>query len=130
VRLRSSGDGADAELAELAGREVDLVSGIGNPEGFEATLRALGASVVEHRRFPDHHPYERRDLEGLGADGRWVVTTGKDAVKLAPLGLEARVLDVELELTGGAPVVAALLDALPESRATRERNALHEGLHG
>jgi hypothetical protein len=40
-----------------------------------------------------------------------------------------RVLAVELELDGAAPL-HALLDALPESAAARQRRALHEGLHG
>jgi tetraacyldisaccharide 4'-kinase len=126
ARLR--GPAGPEDLAALAGREVELVSGIGNPEAFERTLAELGARVIAHRVFPDHHAYVARDLEGLGAHGRWVVTTEKDAVKLAGQG--CHVLGTEFELREGASVLAARLDALPVAHARRARAALHEGLHG
>lgn len=126
VRLRGA-DGA-REPAELAGREVDLVSGIGNPDAFERTVRELGARVREHRRFPDHHAYGPRDLAGLGAGGRALVTTAKDGVKLARE--DALVLEVELFVRRGAPALEALLDALRPGSRERQRAALHEGLHG
>ena len=117
-------------LDELRGRTVELVSGIGNPDAFEASVRDLGARVAEHRRFPDHHPFGPDDLRGLGAQECWIVTTGKDAVKLDADARALRVLEVELAFTAGAAVLDALLDALPPGRALRERRALHEGLHG
>ena len=110
------------------------MSGIGNPEAFERTVRALGAEVHEHRAFGDHHPFAPDDLAGLGA--RPVVTTGKDAVKLASLapsssgGLELLVLDVELELLSGTAVLAALIDAVPPAAHRAVRDALHAGTHG
>ena len=130
VGLRSPASAGSERLlpSALRGREVDLVSGIGNPDAFEATVRGLGATVVEHRRFADHHPFRPGDLEGLGR-GRWTVTTAKDAARLGEVG-DLYVLDVELALTSGAPVLEALLDALPAGRARRERASLHEGLHG
>jgi tetraacyldisaccharide 4'-kinase len=127
-------DGREVELGELRGRGVDLASGIGNPQAFEASVRELGATIVQHRRFDDHHAYSEIDLDGLARDGRWLVTTAKDAVKLRRLELTARgavlALEIELEIVSGANVLEALLDALPESRAGRERSTLHEGLHG
>ena len=131
ARLRAL-DGACAELAELSGRDVDVVSGIGNPAAFQRTLEALGARVREHRRFPDHHAFTASDLAGLGA--RWIVVTAKDAVKLRALASPAlgslRVLDIELRFHEGQAALGALLDSLAPSRAQRERTALHEGLHG
>lgn len=120
--------GADVGLAFLEGREVDLVSGVGNPEAFEATVSTLGATVREHRAFPDHHDYGPEDLAGFGQ--RPVVTTGKDAVKLESYAGPLHVLDVELELVAGESVLHAMLEALPESPRRAERRALHEGLHG
>jgi tetraacyldisaccharide-1-P 4'-kinase len=93
-------------------------------------VRALGALVRAHRRFPDHHAYRPADLAGLGAGGATTVTTAKDAPKLAALGLWPAVLEVDFEIVLGAEVLEALLDALPRGRASRERAALHEGLHG
>ena len=127
-------DGAREPLEALRGRAVDAFSGIGNPEAFERSLAGLGAQVAEHRCFPDHHPYAAGDLAGLGRGGRPVLTTAKDAVKLravaGALAPALRVLEVELELVEGQAALEALLEALPEARAARERGALHEGLHG
>lgn len=128
ARLRGPG-GQMLALEELFGREVDLVSAIGNPEAFQRTLEGLGARVASHRVFPDHHLYSSADLDGLGAGGRWLVTTEKDAVKLS----ETRalyVLGTDFELVEGAAVLDALLDALPPSDERNRRHALHEGLHG
>lgn len=102
-------------LDALRGRDVDLVSGIGNPEAFERTVRDLGALVREHRRFPDHHAYADGDLAGLGAGGRWMVTTQKDAVKLADLGAAAGefwALEVDLAIDGGLGALEALLETV------------------
>jgi len=40
------------------------------------------------------------------------------------------VLEIELELTRGEPVLNALLDSLPDGRRVEEQKALHEGLYG
>ncbi len=122
--------GNDVGLESLYGREVDLVSGIGNPEAFEATVRRLGARVVTHRRFRDHHAYTARDLADLGAGGRWIVATTKDAPKLPTIDEPVVLLDVSMAILSGEPVLAALFESLPVGRTTRERRALHEGLHG
>jgi len=129
--LRPLAGGEARPLQDLRGARVELLSGIGNPEGFERSVRALGAEVAAHRRFADHHDYAEADLAGLGAR---VVTTTKDAVKLVGLSaaraLDAWVLEVEFAITSGAPALGALLDALAPSRAERERAALHGGLAG
>ena len=129
-------DGSFHTPAGLRGRSVHLISGIGNPEAFERTVRSLGAEVQSHRAFPDHHLYRPDELEGLpfgtAVDERdaWVVTTAKDAPKLESVGLRAHVLEVEFELREGAPVLAALLESLRLGGSGRRRAALHEGLHG
>jgi tetraacyldisaccharide 4'-kinase len=84
------GSSAAVEPSVLKGERVLAVSGIGNPESFRRLLAAAGATVADHCVFPDHHAYSRDDLgrirrsaEQVGADR--IVTTEKDAVKLAPL---------------------------------------------
>jgi tetraacyldisaccharide 4'-kinase len=70
---------------------VVLLSGIARPQVFEAEVaRHLGESAVATVRCADHEPYGARMLARLdrilGDTGaRAVVTTAKDAVKLAPV---------------------------------------------
>lgn len=76
-----------AEAARnLAGRRVLAFAGIGHPEKFFATLRSLGADVVETRGFADHHRYSAADARKLlGAaknGGLMLVTTEKDRMRL------------------------------------------------
>jgi tetraacyldisaccharide 4'-kinase len=134
AQLVGFGGARDGAPADLCDRAVLLVSGIGNPEAFEASGGALGARITGHHRLADHHPYSAAEARALVAEAEreqaWLVTTAKDAAKLRPLGVQGRALEVELELLSGAPVLAALLDALPPARGLRERRALHEGLHG
>jgi tetraacyldisaccharide 4'-kinase len=125
-------DERDRELPidTLRALEVDLASGIGNPDSFESSVRALGAVVRQHRAFPDHHAYAAGDLDGLGESGRALVTTAKDAVKLVAIGARFLAVDVALAITAGEPVLEALLDALPLAAETHARDALHAGIHG
>lgn len=83
--------------ADLAGRPLHAIAGIGDPERFFAQLRSLDLDFVPHP-FPDHHPYVAADL--AFAAGGVLLMTEKDAVKCAALELgEAWVLPV----TAGIP---------------------------
>jgi len=72
----------------LAGRRVLAFAGIGRPEKFFATLRALGAELAACRGFPDHHVYRPAELAALRAEaaaaGARLVTTEKDLARLPP----------------------------------------------
>lgn len=57
---------------------VHAVAGIGNPERFFESLRALGCNVIEHA-FPDHHAFNASDL--MFDDDVPIVMTEKDAMK-------------------------------------------------
>ena len=104
----------------LAGRKVLAFAGIGRPEKFFTTLADLGAELGATRAFPDHHPYpaaELRDLrERAQALGATLVTTEKDAARLAPEQRDG------IETLGVAVVwddptaLQALLDKLPISK--------------
>jgi len=83
-------------LEWLRGRRVVAAAGIGDPERFFATLRDLGAEVVA-RPFPDHHAYGADELRV--AAGEVLVTTEKDAVKLAEIGVAGWALRVDARLT-------------------------------
>lgn len=67
-----------ADLEHGPEGRVHAVAGIGHPERFFASLRALGLEVIPHA-FPDHHAFVAGDL--AFGDGLPVVMTEKDAVK-------------------------------------------------
>jgi len=79
--------GSREEAEWLRGRRVWLLSGIGNPRGFEGTARALGVIMTGHRVHPDHHRFSPDDLARAAVDARrsgaeMILTTEKDAVRL------------------------------------------------
>lgn len=65
-------------LTDLNGKKIHAIAAIGNPQRFFASLRAVGAEVIEHV-FPDHYLYQANDL--AFADDLLVVMTEKDVVK-------------------------------------------------
>ena len=77
-------------------------AGIGRPEKFYSTLRALGAELIATHDFPDHHAYRDQEVTALLADatarGARLITTTKDAVKLAPAA-HAQVATLPVALT-------------------------------
>lgn len=94
--------GATVALEDVKGRATLIFSGIGNSRSFRATVAGLGVGIADEIRFPDHHAYGADDLERIaeraghcGAD--LLVTTEKDAAKVAPLWTSTRpVLAVQL----------------------------------
>lgn len=83
-------------LAAFAGRRVHAVAGIGDPERFFATLRALDIAVVPHA-FADHHAFTAADFE-FGSRLP-ILMTEKDAVKCEGLDLpEAHAVVVDAVL--------------------------------
>ena len=94
-----------------------LLSGIGNPGGFQKTAEEAGLSVVGSRTLPDHHDYTEDDLrdalkEAAAVGAEAVVVTEKDAVKLkakcpeaAADGLPVYVLGIEMTFSGDGEAV-------------------------
>ncbi|MGI8547987.1 MAG: tetraacyldisaccharide 4'-kinase [Gemmatimonadaceae bacterium] len=106
-------------LEQLAGAELLAIAGVGDPSSFVAQLRAIGAHVTSCT-FADHHAYTVAEVAMLSRkarDHKYVVTTGKDAVKLAPLWPAKApplwYVSQAVRITGGESVLAqALRDAL------------------
>jgi len=111
--------GQAVPLSVLEGRRVGAVSSIGDPEGFEATLRRLHATVGWHLRWPDHHRYGAGDAATIRAALKdrvaAVITTEKDWVRLAPrlqsgeLGVPVWVLGVKMVILSGESELDARL---------------------
>ncbi|BCJ91670.1 tetraacyldisaccharide 4'-kinase [Terrihabitans soli] len=77
----------DAKLAgALKGRRVLAFAGIGRPQKFSGTLKALGADVVRLAAFGDHHVFTvaeaRALLDEAAREDLTLVTTEKDFARL------------------------------------------------
>ena len=101
--------GERKSLDFLKDLEVAAISGIAAPKGFEDELVRLGAKVVYHKRYADHHRYSLQELldvinKGLGRDAKAVITTEKDAVRFPMIerrDLPIYFLRVEIEMLSG-----------------------------
>ncbi len=110
-------EGRSETLDQVQGASVAAFSGIGNPGAFRTTLEQLGAELTAFRVFPDHHRYDRNDVESLRhwaseSGASLVLTTQKDSVKLRLDQLDSvplRALRIGMELLSGAEVVHKLL---------------------
>jgi tetraacyldisaccharide 4'-kinase len=91
---------------DLRGQPVLAFAGIGRPEKFFASVRALGADLRAAKPFPDHHVYAPSELTALLHEsdrlGARLVTTTKDQVKL-PASLRAATLVVRAGLVWEDP---------------------------
>ena len=112
---RGEGERSDARvpLSTLRGRQVLAIASLADPRPFAAHLEVEGARV-ELAAFPDHHAFTAVEVARLVArsEGRPLVMTRKEAVKLKPLieeQVEAWMLEQRVVIESGA---AALDDAL------------------
>jgi tetraacyldisaccharide 4'-kinase len=97
-------------LEFLKSRKICSVAAIAVPEGFEDTLRRLGATLDLSFRFRDHHRFTRKEIKEIfektkekGLDT--IITTEKDAVRIPHFhfeGVRLLYLRVEIKLVKGA----------------------------
>lgn len=109
-------------LERIKGKRVILLSSIGDPAYFEETVKGLGADIVEHIKFPDHHNYKKSDigyiLKRCGErDFGLVLTTEKDIVKLSRLGLYLSsyvvlAIAIKLDIISGKEILLDRLNRL------------------
>jgi tetraacyldisaccharide 4'-kinase len=105
----------------LAGRAAIAFAGIGRPEKFFDTLRALGVELIETREFADHHVFGASEIAQLKAKAKdqnvMLVTTEKDFMRLGPADRECiECLRIEAEFDSPEGVEAILKKALSTDR--------------
>ena len=122
--LLDSRSGSREEPQRLNGLRVGLISSIGDPAGFESTIRRLHATIVWHQSFPDHYRYQQADVNGVIAQLNAirpdaVVTTEKDWIRLQPWTVDRGpwtapfwVLRVQMKIFSGEPELDARLACL------------------
>jgi tetraacyldisaccharide 4'-kinase len=109
--------------AELKEKTVLAVSGIGNPESFENTIRPFVRHIIP-LRFPDHAEYDdsvSAQINGAVEQNKCdlIITTSKDEVKLMPLLARGKKVNTptlvarsEMIITEGEDVLEKAISAL------------------
>jgi tetraacyldisaccharide 4'-kinase len=125
-----SGNGNSINIQELRDKKVAAFCGLGNPQGFIATLTQQAAKIVAQRFFPDHYHYSGDTLKQLNTwklncAAQWLITTEKDWVKLKGLPQTADITDlywlrVELAITEGKEQFCAKLDEKTTQAAEKQ----------
>ena len=107
-RMMTSGirglNGESVDNESLRAQSVAAFCGVGNPESFFNQKRQEGYTPVFTRAFADHHNYSRADLNRLIKEAkdhgaRGLMTTAKDALKLASLELELPCYVLEIKIS-------------------------------
>lgn len=72
---------------QISGWNCYLFCAIGNPDAFSLNIEKLGAHILGHKYFRDHHPYTKDDLRKIEnaarkAGAAILLTTQKDMVRI------------------------------------------------
>lgn len=98
-------EGDKKGLDALRGKDICLLSGIGDPDSFKESVAKLGAGLALIFEFPDHYGYKKEDILKIVelCRGKYIdtiVTTEKDLMRLpcVNFGREVKVLILKMEL--------------------------------
>ncbi len=76
----------NTEAYALRDKKVIAFCGLAYPQKFFATLRNIGAHIMEEKIFPDHYQFNNTEIEALALKARdmdaILVTTSKDAARM------------------------------------------------
>lgn len=118
----------------LDGKYVAAISGIAVPQSFEEKLTDLGANVLFHRTFADHHTFSQKDVDRfmrrcVRRDADIIVTTEKDAVRFPrpeEMDVEVYFLRIEVDILSGEDVWEKLVDRVCMPKAPVDPLLLYE----
>jgi tetraacyldisaccharide 4'-kinase len=106
------GDGP-VPVEMLKGKAIVAFAGIAKPERFFAAVESMGIHPLKCVRFRDHHRYSRREIEKL--DGEILLTTEKDAIRLAGMGLTHFLyLRISAKIPDFERLMSIILERLPK----------------
>ena len=116
-------------LEWLKGKTLTTLSGIAVPQGFENSLRKLGARVIWCERYADHHRYDASEIifalnKTADMHAEALITTEKDAVRFPRLEktpVPCYYLRVDIEIISGAENFAAAVDHICNIGQGRKR---------
>ena len=71
----------------INGENIYIISALGDSKGFEKTIKKTGAIIKGHKKFPDHHSYNTKDIQkvkksAIESNAKFLITTEKDLVKI------------------------------------------------
>lgn len=125
VCLKKLATGETLPLGYIAGKKVAILAGIANPGYFEWMITKIGASVSGQFFYPDHHRYDRGDIERIKRECvskniDTVITTEKDAVRLKclkslPRDIEMLALAIDFSISSGEEVLVGRLHSILNS---------------
>lgn len=109
--------GNEIEFSSLNETNITAFCGIGNPEGFRATLRSAGPANIDFLFFSDHHIYQDPDLANirnryLTSKSEFLITTEKDSFKIPQNfyeELSVYFLRIKFDVTWGKKKLNSLL---------------------
>lgn len=108
-KIYALGDKRIANIELLQQHPLHAVAGIARPARFFDSARGAGLTIIEHP-FDDHHAYSPVDLEF--SDEHHVITTEKDAIKLAGLHTPKTIWVLPVQAIMNSRFDADLLDKL------------------
>lgn len=111
------------ELFEKLPDGAYLVSGVAKPQTIEGVVEGR-VKVLRHKTFPDHHNYTNLEIEAIldeasKMQARWIITTAKDATKLAQfhnLRDKLWVIEMAVKFEGDVKAFYADIDRLARAR--------------
>lgn len=119
-------------VEEVKGKRVLAFAGIAKPKSFFDMVESIGAEIAATLPLPDHCNYQKKYLDLIGSHfvtsrAEWIVTTGKDAVKLPGILslLPIYYLDIGIEVMSGADILdSRLKEVISKSRSRKMKDVL------
>ena len=93
----------EATIDIIRSKNVFLLSGVGDNEGFKKTVEKAGCNILGHKKFIDHYNYKAKDIktvhrEAIKVDAKYLITTEKDIIKMKDFEFELPLYAIKMKL--------------------------------